>query len=437
MADCKSGHTFRNWSRTLEFKPRRFCRPRTEERIAEIVREARAAKGCVRTQGAGHSFSPLLPTNDTLLSLDDMDHDTMSVANGREVNVSAGIRLKDLLPKLKAKNLGLRNMGSITEQSIAGAAITGTHGTGIGLGSIPTQIIGARLVAGDGSIIDLPRDDPRLKAVSLSLGALGILTRVTLECVPHYQIDYNVYVGKFEHVMANLDQLVQENVRVLLWWLVPLFDRDDVIVITKNPPGHPPGLLQAAENRVFAPFGIQPAPLGKGLDGMVAALAAQGLGSTTGRFKRIWHMSGDYEDMLTLPLLPVFHTECEYAVPAAQAVPALTAFRDVVEENDFEIKLPVEVRFTAGDDLLLSPCNKGPVCYIGASPHGNTAEIFARFEPLMRHFGGRPHWGKHFTLTRGEIQSMYGTHYDDFVALRDTLDPDRVFANSFLKELFG
>lgn len=440
MADCKAGHTFRNWSRTLEFKPRRFCKPRTEERIVEIVQEARAAKGCVRTQGAGHSFSQLLPTNDTLVSLDDMDHDVMIIADGTEVNVSAGIRLKDLLPKLKARNLGLRNLGSITEQSIAGAALTGTHGTGIGLGSIPTQIIAARLVAGDGSVIDLSKGDPRLKAASLSLGALGILTRVTLDCVPHHKIDYNVYVGKFDHVMASLDQLVQENVRVLLWWLVPLFDRDDVIIITKNPPGHPVGLLGGAENRVTPLAGLKPTlkptPLGKGLDAMVEALATQGLGST-GKFKKIWHMSGDYEDMLTLPLLPVFHTECEYAVPAANGVAAMNAFRRVVEENDFEIQLPVEVRFTAGDDLLLSPCNQGPVCYIGASPHGNTAEIFARFEPLMRDHGGRPHWGKHFTLTRGDIRAMYGAHYDSFVALRNTLDPDRVFANSFLTELFG
>jgi FAD/FMN-containing dehydrogenase len=436
MADCKSGHTFRNWARTLEFKPRRFCKPRTENRIVEIVREARAGQGCVRTQGAGHSFSQLLPTSDTLVSLDDMDHDTMVVTNGTEVNVSAGIRLKDLLPRLKARKLGLRNIGSITEQSIAGAALTGTHGTGIGLGSIPTQIIAARLVAGDGSVVDLPTGDPRLKAAVLSLGALGIVTRVTLDCVPHYRIDYNVYVGKFDRVMASLDQLVQENVRVLLWWLVPLFDRDDVIVITKNPPGHPAGLLGAAENRVSAPLGIAHTPLGKGLDSMVAAVAAQGLGSGTG-FKKIWHMSGDYEDMLTIPLLPVFHTECEYAIPAARAAAAMNAFREVVEENDFQIKLPVEVRFTAADDLMLSPANQGPACYIGASPQGNTAEVFARFEPLMRDHGGRPHWGKHFTLTRSDVKAMYGANYDSFVALRDTLDPDRVFSNSLLKELFG
>jgi FAD/FMN-containing dehydrogenase len=172
------------------------------------------------------------------------------------------------------------------------------------------------------------------------------------------------------------------------------------------------------------------------VDALWSFLSGQS-GSAGPRFKRIWHMKGDYSEMLTLPLLPVFHTECEYAVPHDQAVPALQAFRRVVEENDFDLRLPVEVRFMAGDDLLLSPGNEGAVCYIGASTQENTAEVFSRFEPLMRQHGGRPHWGKHFTLTRDEIKAMYGTGYDQFVSIRDRLDPDRVFANSLLTELFG
>jgi FAD/FMN-containing dehydrogenase len=438
MSDCRSGHVFTNWARTLEFKPRQFCKPRTEAAIVEIVNEARRTHGCVRTQGAGHSFSQLLATNDTLVSLDEMDqNNTYRIDNGTEVSVSAGIRLKDLIVKLKGEGLALKNMGSVTEQSIAGAALTGTHGTGIRLGALPTQILAARMVTGDGNVVMLDKGDPRLKAACLSLGALGIMTKLTLDCVPYYSLDYNVYVGKFDDVMASLDQLVEENVRVLLWWLVPLFGRDDVIIITKNPLGHPPGLLANAESRVPPSLGLPLAPLGKGIDSLLSAVAAQGLGTGGGTFKKIWHMRSGYENVLTLPLLPIFHTECEYAIPAANAAPAMQAFREVVEENDFKIRLPVEVRFTAADDQLLSPCNKGPVCYIGASPEGNTAEVFARFEPLMWRFGGRPHWGKHFTLSRDAIKSMYGANYDAFVAERDAMDPERVFSNSFLTELFG
>jgi hypothetical protein len=339
MADCKSGHTFRNWARTLEFKPRRFCKPKTEDRIVEIVQEARTGKGCVRTQGAGHSFSQLLPTNDTLLSLDDMDHDVMVVTNGTEVNVSAGIRMKDLIPKLKARKLGLRNIGSITEQSIAGAALTGTHGTGIGLGSIPTQIIAARLVVGDGSIVDLPKGDPRLKAVGLSLGALGILTRVTLECVPHYQIDYNVYVGKFDHA-CQPDRRPAERACSSGGWC-----RCSIVTTSSYHQEPPPsgGPLGAAENRVIALFGIQHTPPGK--DSM-AWWRCGGAGPAVAlQVQEDLAMSGDYEDMPTIPPLPVFHTESEYAIwpPCRDGHECIPE----VEENDFQIQSPVEVRFVA------------------------------------------------------------------------------------------
>jgi len=434
MADCRSRHTFRNWSRTLKFEVHQFCKPKTEARIVEIVKQARGAGGCVRTQGAGHSFSQLLPTDDTLISLDDLGGDIH--VQGTRVRAPAGMRLKDLIGRLADVGLAVQNMGSVTEQSIAGAISTGTHGTGLSLGSMSTQVVGVKLITGNGDVVSFAEADAELRAARLSLGALGILTEVTLDCVPHYQIEYNAYVGQFDHVMANLDALKAENERVLLWWLVPFFDRDEVIVITKNPPGTPAGILGGAQDRVVHPFGIRNAPLGKGADELWMFIAAQGAGGSSG-FRRVWHMEGDYDEMLTLPLLPIFHTECEYAIPHAHSVKALQAFRAVVEENDFKLKLPIEVRFTAGDDILLSPGNNGPVCYVGASTEDNTAEVFARFEPLMRTFEGRPHWGKHFTLTRKDIQGMYPATYDSFVDLRNALDPDKVFSNSLLRELLG
>ncbi|HEV7501219.1 MAG TPA: FAD-binding protein, partial [Vicinamibacteria bacterium] len=134
---CSTTHTFENWSHTISFQPRRFCRPRTEAEVVAIVKDALATKTHVRTQGAGHSFAQLLPTSDTLLTLDDLS--LPITVEGRRATVPAGIRLKNLIPELRARGLGLRNLGSITEQSIAGAFSTGTHGTGIGLGAMATQ----------------------------------------------------------------------------------------------------------------------------------------------------------------------------------------------------------------------------------------------------------------------------------------------------------
>jgi L-gulonolactone oxidase len=154
-------------------------------------------------------------------------------------------------------------------------------------------------------------------------------------------------------------------------------------------------------------------------------------------FTRIRHVVSRYDEALTIPLLPVFHRECEYAIAVEKTVEALKAMREVLEEGDFSLTLPVEVRFVAKDDILLSPCHGRDVCYIGASTLLNSTEAFERFEPIMKSLGGKPHWGKNFTITQREVaQDMYPATYETFRAVRDQFDPKRVFANSMLNELF-
>lgn len=435
MLKCQANHIFRNWAQTLKFRPKRLCMPETEADVVALVKEAGNQGKTVRTQGAGHSFSQLLATDDTLVSLDDMP--TAVSVNGKLATVSAGIRLKDLIVELKNRGLALKNLGSITEQSIAGATSTGTHGSGLRLGSISTQIEEVRLVAGTGGIRTVKRSDgDLLDAASLGLGLLGIQTEVTLECVDHYQLEYNAYVTTFDHVLPHIDQLNQENVRVVLWWfLPPVGSRNCVILITKNPPGHPKGMLGNATDAlpvlVTNLLGALPMDAEQLLGTFVL-----GAGPPQPGFKRIWTMTGDYDEILTLPLLPIFHRECEYAIPVRHTADALREMRKFLDEGDFTLRLPVEVRFVAADSALLSPANGRDVCYIGASTLDNATEVFERFEPLMKELEGRPHWGKNFTLTSEEVEGLYGAGYSRFKQIRRDFDPDGVFLNSFLADYF-
>jgi L-gulono-1,4-lactone dehydrogenase len=426
-----TGHTFENWSHTISFRPRRFCEPRTEADVVAVVRDALATKTHVRTQGAGHSFAQLLPTSDTLLTLDDLS--VPITVDGHRVTVSGGIRLKNLIPELRARGLGLKNLGSITEQSIAGAFSTGTHGTGVGLGAIPTQVVGMRLVDGHGDLRTITEQDiEHLSAARINVGALGIITQVTLECVEDYQLEYSAYLTTLEAVLRHIDQLVQENDRVLFWWLLPPgHPRDTVVLITKNSVGHP--ISDVLKQPSAAAIQSSRQVLSKE-PGTLRKVATQ---ARKDDFKRIIHYVGPYNQVLTIPLLPVFHRECEYAIPIAKTVEAITAMRDFVEEGDLSLLLPVEVRFVAKDDILLSPCLEGPVSYIGASTLVNSTEVFERFEPLMKRLGGRPHWGKNYTITREEAMGMYPSTYKRFCDVRDAFDPNRVFANSMLTDLFG
>lgn len=140
--------------------------------------------------------------------------------------------------------------------------------------------------------------------------------------------------------------------------------------------------------------------------------------------------------MLTIPLLPVYHRECEYAIPVEKASEALESLRTVLDEADAKLRLPIEVRFVAADQDPISPAYGRATCYIGVATLDNATEIFERVEPIMKELGGRPHWGKHFNLTRAEAEAMYPATFDDFVALRRSYDPDGVFLNSLLRRLF-
>ena len=433
--DFELHHTFRNWSHTIDFKPGRFCRPQSEADVVRLVQAADQGGERVRIQGAGHSFSQLLPTDGTLATLDEIP--PAITVNGRSVTVSAGIRLKNLIKELKSRGLGLKNLGSITEQSIAGATATGTHGTGLRLGSLSSQIESVRLVTGTGAVKTIaPAAGDDFEAARMGLGLLGVLTEVTLSCVDHYKLEYSAYLTTFDHVLPQIETLIQENERILLWWLVPpAGPRDCVIVITKNPLGHPPGILGGAQDGVV--------PLASGLlqallpqDGNHLATLAASAGVPSAGFKRIWHRVDDYEDILTIPLLPIFHRECEYAVPVNNTREALRQMRRVFDEGDVSLRLPVEVRFLASDSALISPSRGRDVAYIGASTLDNATEVFERFEPLMRDLEGRPHWGKNFTLTRSEVARMYGSGYTRFCEVRREFDPNGVFLNSFLAGYF-
>lgn len=423
MQGCTPNYTFHNWAQTITCKPASYCQPDTEEKVVEIVKQAKVQNKRVRTVGAGHSWAPLVLTRDILVNLDKLNRVLQLVMPARKVKVEGGIRLKDLIPRLREDNLGLANLGSITEQSIAGVISTGTHGTGLTLGNIGTQIITIRLVTGTGDVISITEQEKdRLNAARHSLGALGIITQVTIQCVPDYNLEFAAYWTKFDAIVDQMETLAQQNMRVKFWWLIPpIGPKNDIIMTTENPVG-------AA--------GVSTPPL--------AGLPMD----TIGLLNNFFHLSGaapgaapflkytgKYDQVLTILLLPVFHRECEYAIPMGKTAEALRAFKRVVDEGDLALTLPLEVRFVAKDETFLSPAYQQDVSYIGVATQPNANEVIERFEPIVKRLGGRPHWGKCFTMTRTEAEALY-PGYQKFRTIRNELDPHRVFSNEFLQYFF-
>src|SRR5262252_3223896 len=208
MPKYKSNYTYENWAHTLKFKPDRYSEPETEQEVVDVVKDALSRGGRIRTRGGGHSWSHFVVTDDTLLHLDRLNKGLIADILNHRYTVQAGIRLQDLIDNLAQDNLALRNIGSITQQSIAGAMSTGTHGTGITLGNIPTSIVGMKLVTGTGDVLTIKETDTDLlDAARVSIGALGIITEVTIDVVPMYELEHTTYLCKFDDVIDKLDIL--------------------------------------------------------------------------------------------------------------------------------------------------------------------------------------------------------------------------------------
>jgi FAD-linked oxidoreductase len=439
-------YRFRNWSGTLECRPQRFYRPESEGEVALIVHEASDARSTLRTFGAGHSWSPLVITGDYLINLDKLDRIVSIDAEQQRVTVQAGIRIKELNRILPKHGLAMKNLGSIGEQSIAGAISTATHGTGLKLGALHTQVVGMELLTGSGRQLTISEDeDPELMAAArVSLGALGVITQVTIQCVSYYNLERIAQPFPFDVTLDRIDALVNDNDRVRLYWL-PYTDIIQVATMNRTERAPTPRhRFREWFEDVVVKRELMELLLETGYDlyqlpGLHARIDVV---DDINRFMaRVgWvreELVAPYNYVLNIPMPPE-HQECEYAVPVERAAEAVRLTRRIIEENGYHVNFPVEVRFVAADDAMLSPAYGRDVCYIGAYTFGEefARTFFEGFEREMKRIGGRPHWGKHFTLSREEARELYPM-YDHFDEIRQELDPKGTLANEFIQELFG
>lgn len=393
----------------------------------------------VRVVGSGHSWSNVFVTDGTLLNLDALNSVISVDKASCKFRVQAGIRLHDLNRRLQEHGLAMRNLGAITEQSIAGATATGTHGTGISFGALHTQIVALKLITGAGEVkvIDESNAD-WLRAARLSLGALGVITEVTLDVTPAYNLDLAMYKLPFEEVVAKLPKLVQENTRIRIYWFP---GSNFVYVNTINPPVPP--------NKPVTPDSA----FGKWFRTKFEYHFLQGTLWNLGTAVHQWiptlnsveEMIGfTHEDrvgvsyeMLTRENPPK-HIEGEYAVPIDHAQAALRALHKVSIDEKWKVNVPSEIRFVRQDDAFLSPAMAGDVCYIGAYMLGNSvaSEYIPKFERVLTPLGARPHWGKRFNIPLRQVRAMYPS-FHRFADIRREADPDGRFLNPFLSELFA
>ncbi|KNY07556.1 D-arabinono-1,4-lactone oxidase [Microbacterium sp. GCS4] len=432
------GGTWQNWGRSAQVKPLRVERPRSPEGVQRAVQAAVAQGLGIKAVGAGHSFTGIAIAPGVLLELDDLQGLVAADATSGRVTLLAGTRLHRIPRLLAPYGLAMENLGDIDRQSIAGAISTGTHGTGARFGGLATQVVGLTLVTAAGEFlrIDDHHNTEMLPAAALGLGALGIVVEVTLQCVPAFVLQAIDEPAPLDDVLSTLGARVTASDHFEFYW----FPHTDV-ALTKRQQRMP----ESTRREPLPVVGrwIDETLLSNGLYRAVCA-TAQVVPAITPPFSRLAvRVTGDrrYTDrshrVLTQSRTVRFR-EMEYALPAENVVPAFRAVRALIAQRGWRIEFPIEVRFAAADDLWLSTAHGRESGYIAVHRYwrADHAAYFEAVEQIMREHGGRPHWGKLHTLTAEQLRESY-PRFDDFVALRDRLDPDRVFSNAYLERVLG
>jgi FAD-linked oxidoreductase len=428
--------TWRDWTGEQRCEPAIWARPSTSGELAAALERAAAAGHGVRVAGAGHSSSPAVLTEGMLLSLDRMSSVIEVDRSSGLVRAQAGITLRRLSDELWDAGLALNNVGDIDVQSLAGALATGTHGTGIRFPNMSAEVESIELMRADGCTVELSHDaDPHgWRSARVALGALGVVTAVTLRTVPAFLLDSAEAPLPLGDVLSRLDELVAGSDH-FGFFTFP-FSEVAMTYTHRRARGEPQPRSAArtwvedhfVKNHLYHAIcraGRARPSLIPRLNGLVGRLA-----SSSRRLDRSYRI---FATPRTVPFV-----EMEFAIPRARAAEAVTAVRAAVERERYPVSFPLEVRFAAPDDAYLSPAFGRETCFVTVHIFRGLPwkPYFEDVQNIMLGLGGRPHWGKAHFLDARELRPAYA-EWDRFADVRARLDPGGRFTNDYVRRVLG
>ncbi len=419
---------WRNWSGNLECLPEARLAPASVAELQELVA---GSSGVLRPVGSGHSFSPLVPTDGTLVSLARMGGILEVDSDSLQATIAGGTRLGDIGAPLEAAGQALVNMPDVDVQSLAGSIATATHGTGAGLGSMSTMVTGLQLVTASGELVDCDADNnPELfQAARVSLGALGLVTRVRMQNVEPYRLRRETVWMELEDMLAVVDGMADRH-RNFEFFYVPFsgmgftdaHDITDAAAASTETMDPNEGTMELKLVRDW----LEWSPTLRRL--LLGAYASTIPDEVT--IENSWKNYANERN--------VRFNEMEYHLPRENGLAALREIIGALETNHHEVFFPIEVRYVKGDHIWLSPFYGQDTLSIALHRYfeEDFKPYFATVEPILRRHGGRPHWGKINSLGQADFRALY-PRWDEFAALRREMDPQGRFLNPYLKGLFA
>jgi L-gulono-1,4-lactone dehydrogenase len=430
--------TWTNWAGTETTHPVRRTHPSSPDELADDVRAAVAQGLRVKAVGSGHSFTGVAVTDGLLVHLDKMARiRSVDVPSGL-VTVEAGMSLHRLNEALDTHGLALANLGDIDVQTVSGAIATGTHGTGHALGGLATQVVGLELLTVDGALVQCSASEsPKtFAAARIGLGALGVVTAMTLQCVPAFALRAAEAPMPLEEVLEGFDELAEGNDHFEFYWFP-----------------HTRRTLTKRNNRVPVGERMRPVPRVRGwVDDELLSNTVFGWSQrVTARVPRITNpvnkalshglSAREYVDAsyrVFCSSRRVRFREMEYAVPRDTLVDVLRSVQAWVDSSGERIPFPIEVRVAAADDVWLSTAYQRETAYIAVHQYHRLDHepYFRAVESIVGGVAGRPHWGKLHYQEADRLERLY-PRFQDWRQVRARLDPSGVFANEYLDRTFG
>jgi L-gulono-1,4-lactone dehydrogenase len=414
---ARSTKPWRNWARTEHVTPARVERPASGDEVVDAIARARTDGLPVKAIGSGHSFTGIAVAPGVQLDLTDLAGITAIDSATGEVTLAAGTKLHAASAMLHEHGLAFENLGDIDVQSISGALSTGTHGTGRAFGGLATQLRAVTLATADGRLLRVSdTENAELwPAARLGLGALGVLVDLTVQAVPSFVLAADEHPEPLDDVLDNA--LTRNNTR-----------------LPADAPRQPVGPVKRWFDDELLGNGLYEVlcRIGSIAPGTIPAFNQLASGVAFNR------ELADFSHRVFATERKVRFREMEYSVPLDAVASVMRELDRVIEQNGWRISFPIEVRATAADDVWLSTAHGRESSYIAVHRYHreDARDYFAAAEAILRAHDGRPHWGKLHTRTADDLRPAYA-RFDDFLAVRNRLDPDRVFTNAYLDRVLG
>lgn len=419
--------TWQNWSGNQKASPSAVFYPANE---AELVRAVQSGKGPIRAFGGGHSFSGLVPSQGTLISLEQMTGLASHDAANLQATLTGGTRIAIAGELMSSIGQNLQNEPDINMQSLAGAISTATHGTGTTLQCLSAYVTRLKLVLADGSVVTCSKDVDRelFEAARVGLGSIGIISEITLQNAAAYKLAETTRVMDVEDAYAFIDK--QKGIDRHIEFLA--FAHGGKAIVKQmnitNEADTPPVEATFNENEMLelAADTVYHAPFTKGmLQKLVGAFVTEG--------RRVGPAHRIFPSVRTVQF-----NEMEYTVPAEQGLACVAEVINVIRAKNIGVFFPIEYRYTAADDTWMSMFSQRAGASISVHQYHRQdyRELFDAVEPVFRKYAGRPHWGKLHTLTAKDLHGLY-PQFENYLAVRKRVDPQGRFLNPYMRNLLG